>query len=60
MNVYWVLFRTELLEEELNLSRLKGKTYQIMVDIAKEDYGLDLEKKLGAKQSVDSKKMNRK
>ncbi|WP_186758769.1 hypothetical protein [Echinicola salinicaeni] len=48
------------LEEELKLSRLKGKAYQILVDIAKEDYGLDLEKKAGAKQSKDSKKKNRK
>ena len=48
------------LEEELNLSRLKGRAYQIMVEIAKEDYGLDLEKKPGAKQSADSKKKNRK
>lgn len=52
--------RIKQLEDELNLSRLKGKAYQIMVDIAKEDYGLDLEKKPGAKQSVDSKKKNRK
>jgi transposase-like protein len=52
--------RIKQLEEELNLSRLKGKAYQIMVEIAKEDYHLDLEKKSGAKQSVDSKKRNRK
>lgn len=52
--------RIKQLEEELNLSRLKGKAYQIMVEIAKEDYDLDLEKKPGAKQSADSKKKNRK
>jgi transposase-like protein len=50
--------RVKQLEEELKLSRLKGKAYQIMVDIAKDDYGLDLEKKHGAKQSQDSKKKN--
>jgi hypothetical protein len=50
--------RINQLEEELKLSRLKGKAYQIMVDIAKEEYGLDLEKKSGAKQSKDSKKKN--
>jgi hypothetical protein len=50
--------RVKQLEEELKLSRLKGKAYQIMVGIAKEDYGLDLEKKSGAKQSQDSKKKN--
>ena len=47
--------RITQLEEELKLSNLKGKAYQIMVDIAKEDYNLDLEKKSGAKQSRDSK-----
>jgi len=48
--------RITQLEEELKLSNLKGKAYQIMVDIAKEDYNLDLEKKSGAKQFKDSKK----
>jgi hypothetical protein len=47
--------RITQLEEELKLSNLKGKAYQIMVDIAKEDYNLDLEKKSGARQSRDSK-----
>jgi transposase-like protein len=51
--------RIKQLEEELKLSRLKGRAYQVMVDIAKEEYGLDLEKKPGAKQSKDSKKKNR-
>jgi len=46
------------LEEELKITRLKGKAYQIMVELAKQDYGLDLEKKSGAKQSQDSKKKN--
>jgi len=48
--------RITQLEEELKLSDLKGKAYQIMVDIAKEEYNLDLEKKSGAKQSKGSKK----
>lgn len=46
------------LEEELKLSRLKGKAYQIMVELAKQDFGLDLEKKSGARQSQNSKKKN--
>ena len=50
--------RIKQLEEELKLSQLKGRAYQIMVDIAKEKYGLDLEKKSGAKQFKDSKKKN--
>lgn len=44
------------LEKELESVRLKGKAYQIMVELAKEEYGLDLEKKPGAKQSKGSKK----
>jgi len=47
--------RIKQLEEDLKLSSLKGKAYQIMVEIAKEDYNLDLEKKYGAKQSKNSK-----
>lgn len=44
------------LEKELESARLKGKAYQIMVELAKDEYGLDLEKKSGAKQSKGSKK----
>lgn len=43
------------LEEQLQLSELKGRAYQIMVEIAKDEYGLDLEKKSGAKQFKSSK-----
>jgi transposase-like protein len=50
----------KFLEEQLKLSQLKGRAYQIMVEIAKTDYGLDLEKKSGAKQSKESKKKSRK
>jgi transposase-like protein len=50
--------RIRQLEEELQLSRLKGRAYQIMVDIAREEYGLDLEKKSGAEQFRDSEKKN--
>jgi len=47
--------RVKQLEEALKISELKGKAYQIMVETAKEQYGIDLEKKPGAKQSNDSK-----
>jgi len=47
--------RVKQLEEELKISQMKGEAYQIMVDIAKKDYNLDLEKKLGAKQHKGSK-----
>jgi len=47
--------RIKQLEEELKISQMKGEAYQIMVDIAKQDFNLDLEKKFGAKQHKDSK-----
>jgi transposase-like protein len=48
--------RIKQLEEDLKFSQLKGKSYQLMVEIAKQDYGLDLKKKPGAKPSKNSKK----
>ena len=44
------------LKAELKYSELKGRAYQIMVELAKEHYDIDLEKKYGAKQSINSKK----
>jgi transposase-like protein len=44
------------LEAKLEYAKLKGRAYEIMVGIAKEQYNLDLEKKSGAKQSKNSKK----
>jgi transposase-like protein len=52
--------RIKQLEEELKISQLKGKAYQIMVEIAKEDYDIDLKKKSGAKPSKGSKKWRQK
>jgi transposase-like protein len=46
------------LEAKLKYAELKGRAYQVMVEIAKEQYNLDLEKKSGAKQSKNSKKNN--
>ena len=43
------------LEAQLKYTELKGRAYQIMVEIAKEQYNLDLEKKSGAKQFKDLK-----
>ena len=48
--------RIKQLETKLEYSELKGRAYQIMVEIAKEKYNLDLGKKHGAKQSKNSKK----
>jgi len=53
--IYKLKEQVKALEQALKLSQLKGKAYQIMVQIAKEDYNLDLEKKFGAKQSKNSK-----
>lgn len=47
--------KIEQLEAKLEYAELKGRAYQIMVEIAKEQYNLDLEKKSGAKQSKNSK-----
>lgn len=48
------------LEAKLEYAELKGRSYQIMVEIAKEQYNIDLEKKSGAKLSKNSKKNNQK
>lgn len=44
------------LEAKFEFAELKGRAYQIMVEITKDQYNLDLEKKSGAKQSKNSKK----
>lgn len=48
--------KVEELEKLLKFQKLKSRAYQIMVEVAKEDYNLDLVKKLGAKQSKELKK----
>ncbi len=53
--IYKLKEQIKELEQVLKLSQLKGKAYQIMVQIAKEDFNLDLEKKFGAKRSNTSK-----
>ena len=52
--------KVKQLEAKLEYAELKGRAYQIMVEIAKEQYDLDLEKKSGAKQSKNSKKNDQK
>lgn len=52
--------KVKTLEKKLESAELVGRAYQIMVEIAKEKYGLDLEKKHGAKQSKNSKKSGQK
>lgn len=48
------------LEAQLEYASLKSRAYEIMIEIAKKKYGLDLEKKSGAKQSKSSKKKTQK
>lgn len=48
------------LKAQLAQAELKSRAYQIMVEIAKDQYNLDLEKKLGAKPSKHSKKNSQK
>lgn len=48
------------LKAALEHAELKGRAYEIMLEIGREQYGIDLEKKPGAKQSKDSKKNNQK
>ena len=48
------------LKAALEHSELQGRAYEIMLEIGREQYGIDLEKKPGAKQSKDSKKNNQK
>ena len=48
------------LEAKLEYAELKGRAYQIMVEIAKDQYNLDLEKKPGAKPFDNSKKSDQK
>lgn len=48
------------LEAKLEYAELKGRAYQIMVEIAKDQYNLDLEKKCGVKPMKNSKKSDKK
>lgn len=42
------------LEAQLEYADLKNRAYEIMIELGKEKYGMDLEKKYGAKQSKNS------
>lgn len=43
------------LEQELKMANLQVEGYQIMIDILREEYGIDVVKKYGAKQLNNSK-----
>ena len=47
--------RVAELEEALKMSKIKAEGYEIMMRIIQEEYGIDLPKKVEAKQSANSK-----
>jgi len=49
----------EVLKRELEFSRMKAKAMEVIIDLAKEEYGLDLLKNSGARQSVKLNKTTR-
>ena len=52
--------RVAELEEALKMSKIKAEGYEIMMRIIQEEYGIDLPKKVEAKQSANSKSGTRK
>ena len=52
--------RVAELEEALKMSKIKAEGYEIMMRIIQEEYGIDLPKKVEAKQSASSKSDTRK
>lgn len=47
------------LEAKLEYVELKGRAYQIMVEIAKEQYNIDLEKKVAPNAQKIERKVNK-
>ena len=48
--------KIKALEQALKLSNIKAEGYEVMMDILKEEYGIDLSKKVEAEQSKNSKR----
>ena len=48
------------LEHALKLSNIKAEGYEVMMEILKDEYGIDLSKKVEAEQSKNSKGATRK
>ena len=48
--------KIKALENALKLSQLKAEGFELMMGILKEEYGIDLSKKVEAEQSKNSKK----
>ena len=52
--------KIKALEDALKLSNLKAEGYEVMMRILKDEYGIDLSKKVEAEQSRSSRKDTRK
>ena len=52
--------KIKALERALKLSNIKAEGYEVMMDILKDEYGIDLSKKVEAEQSRNSKSDTRK
>jgi len=48
--------QNETLKKELEFAQMKAKAMEIIMELAKEEYGIDLRKNSGAKQPASSKK----
>lgn len=52
--------KIKALENALKLSNIKAEGYEVMMGILKDEYGIDLSKKVEAEQSKNSKSVTRK
>jgi hypothetical protein len=52
--------KIKALEEALKLSNIKAEGFEVMMRILKDEYGVDLSKKVEAEQSRNSRKATRK
>ena len=52
--------KIKALEDALKLSRIKAEGFEVMMGILKDEYGIDLSKKVEAEQSKNSKSGTRK
>ena len=48
--------QNEALKKELEFAQMKARAMEIMMELAKEEYGIDIRKNSGAKQQAKSKK----
>jgi transposase-like protein len=48
--------QVEALKKDLEFAQMKARAMEIMMELAKEEYGIDIRKNSGAKQPVKSKK----